>query len=347
MRKALKEKIKSLPQRPGVYFFKDKEGKVIYIGKAKDLKKRVLSHFSKKSDWFLDFSDKIYDLEVIETENENEALILENEFIKRLQPRYNIAFKDDKNYFFVGFSQETWPRVFLTHQPKTKAEFLGPFVSGRKLKSYLSNLRKIFPFKSCSNFPKKRCLYFDLGLCPGPCLEKIRNSKSKLKNYLLSLKALKEFLKIYLLKSGRVEGYDISHLSGKFIVGSMVVFEKNEPVKSEYRRFKIKTLKKANDPKALREVILRRLKHSEWKMPSLIVLDGGKAQLKATKKIEIPSVALAKKGRFEGKIYSHFSKNYLLLSELPDEVRNFFLFLRDEAHRFALAYHRLKRKKEL
>ena len=346
MKKSLKEKLKNLSQKPGVYLFKDKEGKVIYVGKAKNLKKRVASHFSRKSTAFLDFSDKIYDFEVIETEGEKDALILENEFIKRLQPRYNIAFKDDKNYFFVGISKETWPRVFLTHQPKTKAEFLGPFVSGRALKKYLSNLRKIFPFRSCKNLSKKKCLYFDLGLCLGPCILASRKASFK-KKYQLLVAGLKEFLKISLLNSGRVEAYDISHLSGKFIVGSMVVFEKNKPQKSEYRRFKIKTLKKANDPKALKEIILRRLKHTEWKMPNLIVLDGGKAQLKATKNINFPSVALAKVKKFDGKIYSHFSKKYLLLSQLPEEVKNFFLFLRDEAHRFAISYHKLKRKKEI
>jgi len=347
MKEILKEKIKNLSQKPGVYLFKDKDNRIIYVGKAKNLKKRIASHFSKSSPNFLDFLNKIYDFETIETENEKDAIILENEFIKKFQPRYNIALKDDKNYFFVGISDETWQRVFLTHQKITKAKFLGPFVSGRELKKYLSNLRKIFPFRSCKNLPKKRCLYFDLGLCPGPCLQKIRNSYLKQKKYHLSIKGLEEFLKIYLLNSGRVEAYDISHLSGKFIVGSMVVFEKNKPKKSEYRKFKIKTLKKPNDPKALREIILRRLKHTEWKMPDLIVLDGGRAQLKATKNINFPSIALAKFKKFDGKIYSHFSKNYLLLSQLPEEVKNFFLFLRDEAHRFAISYHKLKRKKEI
>ncbi len=348
MKKILKEKIKKLPQKPGVYFFKDKNNKIIYIGKAKNLKRRIASHFSKSnSNNFLDFLNKIYDFEIIETENEKDALILENEFIKKLQPRYNIVFKDDKNYFFVGISAETWRRIFLTHQKTTKDKFLGPFVSGKELKKYLLNLRKIFPFRSCKNLPKKKCLYFDLELCPGPCLKKIKNSLLKQKKYHILVKGLEEFLKIYLLNSGRVEAYDISHLSGKFIVGSMVVFEKNKPKKSEYRKFKIKTLKKPNDPKALKEIILRRLKHSEWKMPDLIVLDGGKCQLQATKNINLPSIALTKFKKFDGKIYSHFSKKYVFLSQLPEETKNFFLFLRDEAHRFAISYHKLKRRKEI
>ncbi len=350
MTKNLKKQISSLPNKPGVYLFKNRLKKIIYIGKAKNLKKRVLGHFSKNKS-LGGFIGKVSSLDFIQAKNEKEALLLENELIKKYLPRYNIELKDDKNYFFVGFSKEAWPRIFLTHQPQKKsADFLGPFPSGKELKKYLENLRKIFPYRSCFRLPKKPCLYFSLKLCPAPCLEIVKNSKIKNKNYLLSLKSLKAFLEIYQLKSKRIEAYDISHIAGKSMVGSMVVFEKNKPKKSEYRRFKIKTLKKANDPFALKEIILRRLKHLEWKRPALIVLDGGRPQLnvvfKEIKNLNIPLAAIAKDKRSGEKIYSPFSKRPAYLKDFPQETKNFFISLRDEAHRFAITYHRNKRKKD-
>ena len=127
----------------------------------------------------------------------------------------------------------------------------------------------------------------------------------------------------------------------------MIVFKKNRPQKSEYRKFKIKTIKKANDILALKEILLRRMKHQEWPLPKLIVLDGGRAQLKAASWLDIPVIGLAKISRIKGKIYSPFGLNQILTTSLPSEVENFFLFLRDEAHRFAISYHHLKRKKSL
>ena len=352
MKTKLKTKIKETPSKSGVYLFKNQRGKIIYIGKAKNLRQRIKSHFQKKSTDFLNFSPKVVDFDFIITENEKEALFLENELIKKHQPRYNIELKDDKNYFYVVIEKSDWPRVSLTHQPsklsKKDCKILGPFVSGRELKKYLSNIRKIIPFRSCRNISKKPCLYYHLGLCPAPCLEKIKTSKIKQKQYLLSLVVLEELLKIYQLRSGRVEMYDISHISGKFMVGAMVVFEKNKPKKSEYRLFKIKTLSQANDPKALKEIISRRLKHQKWKKPNLIILDGGKAQLNSVKSFSLPAIALSKDKKHQiSKILTPFSKKALSVKALPKETQSFLFQIQEEAHRFAIKYHKLKRKKSL
>ncbi len=349
MRKVLENQIKSLPNKPGVYLFKNRLKKIIYIGKAKKLKKRVLSYFFKNKASVI-FVNKIFSLDFILTKNEKDALLLENELIKKYLPRYNVELKDDKNYFFLGISKETWPRVFLTHQPQRReAKFLGPFPKGKELKKYLEELRKAFPYRSCLRLPKKPCLYFDLKLCPGFCLQEIKNNKKS--NYNVALKSLKVFLNIYLLNSPRIEIYDISHISGHLIVGSMAVFKKNKPKKSEYRRFRIKTVKAQNDPLSLVEILSRRLKHNEWPKPSLIVLDGGKPQLNSVLKItgptKIPIVAIAKDKKFGDKIYSPFSLSPIFLKNLPEEVKNFFIFARDESHRFAISYHRLRRKKTL
>ena len=365
MKKELKEKIEKLPETPGVYIFKNENENILYIGKAKNIKKRVKQHFQKQQKWIWDFIEDIADVEVLECENEKEAMLLEAELIKRYQPKFNIEWKDDKNYFFVGITKEDFPRVFWTHQIKRKAQsakrkattqksklstthyslltnYLGPYVKGTDLKRFLAEIRRILPFRTCKNLPKKPCLYYHLGVCLAPC----KNKRQK-KKYQKMIETLKVLLRIYLQENVRIEGYDISNISGSLAVGSMVVFEKGKPKKSNYRRFRIKRVKGQNDVKSLREVLLRRMKHIEWDLPDLILLDGGKGQLKAANKIDIPTVALAKKGKHSGKLYSRFSKNFVLLDELPEEFKNLLLKVRDEAHRFAISYHKLRRRKVL
>ncbi|MAG44361.1 hypothetical protein CL633_00545 [bacterium] len=135
----------------------------------------------------------------------------------------------------------------------------------------------------------------------------------------------------------RIEAYDISNISGKFAVGSMVVFENNEISKNEYRKFKIKTVKKANDIAMLKEILQRRLRHKEWKYPDLIIIDGGRGQLNGilkvlrSCKIKIPVVAIAKYG-----------KDHLFKSDKSIKIKKQLIQqLRNEAHRFAIKYHRV------
>jgi len=349
MKEELKEKIEKLPETPGVYIFKDKNENILYIGKAKNIKKRVKQHFQKQQKWIWDFVEDIADVEVLECESEKEAMLLEAELIKRYQPKFNIEWKDDKNYFFVGVTKEDFPRVFLTHQTKLQIsncklqiDYFGPFVKGSELKRFLAEIRRILPFRTCKNLPKKPCLYYHLGVCLAPC----QNKRQK-KKYQKMIETLKVLLRIYLQEDVRIEGYDISNISGSLATGSMVVFEKGKPKKSDYRKFRIKKVKGQNDVKSLREVLLRRMKHKEWKIPDLILLDGGKGQLKAANKIDIPTISLAKKGKHSGKLYSRFSKNFVSLNELPEEFKNLLLKVRDEAHRFAISYHKLRRRKVL
>ncbi|MCD6270253.1 GIY-YIG nuclease family protein [bacterium] len=349
---SLTKKIKELTEKPGVYIFKDRLENIIYIGKAKNLRKRVVSHFRKSQNWHQDFKNKVKSIEIIESKSEKEAMILEAEFIKKYQPKYNVEWRDDKNYFFVGLTKEKFPRVFISHQPdkqsnagKTnkKFSFIGPFVKGKELKNLLKELRKIFPFRTCKNLPKKPCLYFDLFLCPAPCINRIEERK-----YNLIINGLKSLLLLYQGKKIRIEAYDISNLSGSLASGSMAVIKgwANREI-SKYRRFKIKSAKGGNDVACLKEIITRRLSHKEWKMPDLILLDGGRPQLKAIEQIDVPSIALAKIKKSSGKIYSHFSKSYILIDNLPENIRNTLLLARDEAHRFAISYHKLRRKKEI
>lgn len=172
-----KNNVSKLPKSPGIYAFK-KAGEVLYIGKAANLKDRVKNHFQQpafRSNLFINQADKIG---YIKTDSEIEALLLEAKLIKKYQPKYNIMWRDDKNYFFIGITKEDFPTIFITHQPlrqaqgkqKLKADYVGPFVEGRALKQTLNTLRRVFPYRTCKPYSGKPCMWYQLGRCPGPCL---------------------------------------------------------------------------------------------------------------------------------------------------------------------------------
>ena len=154
-----RNKISQLPKTPGVYTFK-KEAKLLYIGKAVNLKERVKNHSL----------EQINKVGYIKTNSEIEALILEAKLIKKYQPKHNVVWRDDKNYFYICISKEAFPRTFITHQPKKAFQSIGPFVDGSALKETLKVLRKVFPYRTCKNLPKKPCLWYQLDRCLAPCL---------------------------------------------------------------------------------------------------------------------------------------------------------------------------------
>lgn len=340
MNKSIKEHIQNLPTTSGVYIFKNKDEDIIYIGKAKHIRKRVQSHFSSKNH-AIDFYNKVHSIETIPTRNEKNALILENNLIKKYQPRYNLELKDDKNYTFVSLSPHDFPKIATTHQPKQKEyRYIGPFISARELRAYLKQLRKLFPYKTCSQSYDTPCLYADLELC-------IAHHPHTQEAYKTALHGLEAFLSLSAGKRVSLEGYDISHSQGSYMVGSMVRFTSKTPKKDLYRRFKIHHSSQ-NDPKALHEIISRRLTHPEWPLPNLILVDGGKGQLTHLKNLSIPVIALAKgvgRDMRNGTIYSPHGS--IPLSSLPPSISEILLRLRDEAHRFAITYQRLHHKKTL
>ncbi|HOX29529.1 MAG TPA: GIY-YIG nuclease family protein [Candidatus Paceibacterota bacterium] len=339
---ALKNQIDRLPDRSGVYFFKDGKESILYVGKAKNLKKRVISHFSRPEQHAWDFMSQVSRVDFIETANENDALLVESQLIKKYQPKFNVVWKDDKAYFYVAATKEKFPRVFITHQPKNieVSRLAGPFTRGAELKTLLKELRKIFLFRTCRHIPKKPCLYYSLALCPAPCLNKRIGAR-----YGQSIDALFALLALYRPDKLRIEGYDISNISGTLAVGSMAVFEGGHRKASDYRKFKIRTVEGQNDVASLKEIFSRRQKHAEWPKAGLVLLDGGKGQLKAARGYLGPVIALAKIQRSSGKIFSPFSKTFVLLDKLPRDLRNILLRVRDEAHRFAITYHKSRREK--
>ena len=187
-----RNKISQLPKSPGVYAFKNKE--ILYIGKAANIRERVKNHFQQPAYRDNLFINQVSKIGYIKTKSEIEALIFEANLIKKYQPKYNVVWRDDKNYFFVGMTNEDFPRIFLTHQPNpisnlqfTIYNFAGPFVDGKALKQTLKILRKVFPYRSCKTLPKRPCLWYHLGRCPAPCL-----IKTKLEEKILFEKIKKE-----------------------------------------------------------------------------------------------------------------------------------------------------------
>jgi excinuclease ABC subunit C len=177
-----KEKISRLPKVPGVYCFK-KGKEILYIGKAANLRERVKNHFQQPSYKDYLFLDKVEKVGYIKTNSEIEALILEAELIKKIQPKFNVIWKDSKNYFFVAKTKEEFPRIFWCHQKKLEVkslklevEYVGPFVDGKALKETLKILRKVFPFRSCRVLSKRPCLWYHLGRCPAPCILKTKSA---------------------------------------------------------------------------------------------------------------------------------------------------------------------------
>jgi len=169
-----KEQAKSLPHLPGVYLMKDVLGRIIYVGKAKDLRKRVTSYFLSGRDVKTSFLvSKIASIEYIITGNEYEALVLENNLIKQHNPHYNISLKDGKSYPLIRITNEPFPKVFKTRRViKDGSEYYGPYPDGSKLVQYLELIDRLFPLRKCATPLRKRyspCLYYHIGRCCGPC----------------------------------------------------------------------------------------------------------------------------------------------------------------------------------
>jgi len=401
--------MEKLPRTPGVYAFKNNE-EILYIGKAANLKERVKNHFQSPSYRDNLFLDKIKKIGFLETGSEIEALLLEANLIKKYRPKYNIMWRDDKNYFYVAISKEKLPFVSITHQPKKSLNLIGPFVDGTALKKTLRLLRKVFPYYSSKKHPKTRCLWCHLKLCPGPdpdlrqylkglknlaeVLRGKRNSvlgnlKKEMKNasqgqdfekaaktrdQIRVLERIMENAKVFepvnptswqktqaLLKKAvgvkrnisRIEGYDISNIQGHEATGSMVVFIDGLLNKSLYRKFKIKIAGKPNDTAMISEVIKRRLGHSEWLLPELMLIDGGKGQLNAALKVKNQNASLRKKikilslAKKNNDLFIEGRRKPIPLKTLSREIFNIILQIRDESHRFAISYHHKLRRIDL
>ena len=192
MNLTLKKKLELLPDNPGCYLYKDNIGEIIYVGKAKNLKNRVKSYFTgthnKKTQTLV---SKIEDLEYIIVNSEKEALLLENNLIKKYRPYFNIRLKDDKSYPYLMITKEEHPRLLMTRKYKknNKNIYFGPYVDIKSATEVKKILDKIYPLRKCNPVEKRPCMYYQIGECIGPCAKKItiddyKSQISKIKSFL-------------------------------------------------------------------------------------------------------------------------------------------------------------------
>ncbi len=535
MEDKLKQRLAELPDKAGIYFFKNAGGEIIYIGKARSLRDRVRTYFLAPADLKVaNIRSETADIDFILTGSEKEAAFLENNFVQRYQPKFNLRLKDDKSFPYLKLTVgERYPNVTLTRKVEDDdARYFGPFSPASQARKTIHLLNRYFGIRGCEEtIPGKRrraCLEHDLKLCSAPCVGSIGEAeyRENINNGLLFLegrtdqllKALKQRMEaasthldfeqaahwrdlirtmeqikerprfisvgledtdifglardvdrlaLYvffmrrgkvreaeelvsrepegtateaalarilkgfygqsedlprkilisravdsipelsqwisrkkgspvrvlvpqrgrdrklvemavrnaerLLKKaepehpalsdlsgilglakppGRIEGFDISNTGGQESVGSVVVFEGGEPSRSEYRKYKIKSIAGPNDVASLQEVIRRRyarLLREKLKLPDLILVDGGKGQLHAAQ-IEldklglagIPVVSLAKR---EEVVFTPANKEGLRLDRTAPALK-LLQHIRDEAHRFAVTFHRQRRKKK-
>ena len=418
---ALKEKVRALPDTPGVYLMKDRLGRIIYVGKAKSLKKRVSTYFHAGRARALRHQPKIRtliemiaDLEIIEVNSEPEALLLEGKLIKQWRPKYNTDFTDDKRFLLVRLDLEAeLPRFVLTRFKKdTRSRYFGPFAHSGLLRKTLASMRKQFGILLADSSPQQITpgtwqLYNDVrselyGWPNQVTAEEYRprvtlaceflEGKSRewlatLREEMMARSAKQEFEKAAELRDvvlalektlertrkftrdltklrpdqaglkelqgalglngppSHMECFDISHISGTFVVASMVHFTDGRPDKGQYRRFQIKSFIGNDDFRAMEEVVARRYRRlieEQKPFPDLVVIDGGRGQIGAALKAFVgldcmppPLIGLAKKQ--ETIIFPDDRKPLNL--PLGNAGLNILQRLRDEAHRFANTYN--------
>ncbi|HVU22932.1 MAG TPA: excinuclease ABC subunit UvrC [Opitutus sp.] len=425
----LKEKVRRLPDRPGVYLMKDRLGRIIYVGKAKSLKRRVSSYFQRgraraalhpKIGALIGL---IRDFDTIEVKSEPEALLLEGKLIKQWRPRYNTDFTDDKRFLLVRLDpREELPRFRLTRIKKDdRSRYFGPFAHSGLLRKTLAQMRRQFGILLADGMPQKLPdgawqLYDDVreeiyGGANVISADEYRRRvddaaaflEGKSREWLGTLRAemeaaaakqefekaaelrdvvfaLEETLRktrrferldptrpaadeealralaeaLHLAQPPRtIECFDISHISGTFVVASMVHFADGRPDKDNYRRFQIKSFIGNDDFRAMEEVVgrrYRRLAAEHKPFPDLVVIDGGTGQVGAALKAFVgldamppPLIGLAKKR--ETVIFPDGREPLNLPLNHP--ALNLLQRVRDEAHRFANTYNADLRSKKI
>jgi len=375
-------KAKKFPLSSGVYFFIDSKGTILYIGRAVSLKKRILNYFQKNIDPRI--SEMVMlakDLKFQKTTNLLEAIILEANLIKKYWPKYNIKEKDDRSFLYIVIPKKNFSKPLIARNkelekfPTSSAHVFGPYQSYGLLRNALKIIRRIFPYSTCLINSGKPCFDYQIGLCPGACINKItaKDYQKNINNIILLLKGESKKLMERLKKDNpqqasslshiqdvaliersdfndqeinskniikRLECYDISHLSGKETTGAMVVATNGLIDKSQYRLFKIKQAPANDDLRSLEEMIGRRLNHKEWQYPDIIILDGGKPQVDFIYNFfaqRLINIPLIGISKLQNDklVYSKNTKKSF--KDLAEINKPLFLKMREEAHRFANA----------
>jgi excinuclease ABC subunit C len=431
----IRQKLGTLPHKPGIYLMRDRFGTVIYVGKARDLRRRVSQYFqpSRRLGWDLKFkalTEAIHDFDFHVVRSEPEALLLEGKLIKEFHPRYNVSFRDDKRFLLLKVNlNDPIPRFTLTRLKQDDgARYFGPFPNSSALRSTLALVRRQYHLRGCRPLTPterdyKHCLYAHLKYCTAPCIGNVGRAEyleqvtaacdflagqcaemqGQLESEMKKAAAAQEYERAAQLRDlladlrhttqkvsrfervpyslplaldpekdlaelaqalglaappPRIEGFDISNISGTFKVASLVSFRDGRPDRANYRRFKIKTVAGQDDFASVAEVVRRRytrmlegskvqslkskVPETDSAFPDLILVDGGKGQLSAARaELEklglghIPTIGLAKE--FE-EIYRPGEKEPLRLSHASGALK-LLQRVRDESHRFANTFN--------
>ena len=397
---------------------KDRFGTVIYVGKARDVRKRVSQYFhpSRRMGWDVKFRalvDAICDFDIHLVKGEPEALLLESRLIKQFKPRYNVSLRDDKRFLMLKVNlNDPIPRFVLTRlKVDDGARYFGPFPDSRALRRSIDLARRNFNLRGCKPLNPgendyRHCLYGHIEVCSAPCVGKVSLSQyraqveracdfleghcseilenlessmaaasdqrdyeraARFRDQITALKDttrktiryrklphqfpksldpqsdLMELAEILHLTRppARIEGFDISNISGTFMVASMVVFRDGRPASADYRKYRIKGIAAQDDFACMAEVVRRRysrLIKEDREMPDLILVDGGKGQLSSALKSlsrlglgDLNVIGLAKE--FE-EIYMPGGKEPIRLG-LDNNALRLLQRIRDESHRFA------------
>lgn len=371
----LKSKLQEVPNKPGVYFWLDKNKQVLYVGRATSLKSRLSQYFQKNIESRIaEMVTTAQDLRWTVCDSLLEAIILEAKYIKEYWPKYNIVDRDNRSFLYIVIPTGDYPKPIIVRGqdlkkfPESRAKVFGPYQSRTLLSNALRLIRPIFPWSNCVPKSGKACFDYQIGLCSGACIEKITPTayQKNINNLILLLsgertrlikkllkenpnqaKALKHLQDVSLLtrednlqekKLSRIEGYDISHLNGQESYGSMVVFSGGEADKNEYRLFKIKEAPSGDDERALTEVLLRRFAHKDWQIPELLMIDGGAPQISFISKELLKNninIPLVGISKFGGDKLVFVRGTSNNFKALAKNIKPTLLKVREEAHRFA------------
>ena len=427
MTELVRERLKTVPNRPGCYLMRDRRGIIIYVGKAKNLRRRVSSYFragARHPPKVRSMVDTVYDFEFMTVKNEAEALLTEASLIKKYKPHFNILMRDDKRYLTLRADPSApWPRFTCVRIVREDgARYFGPFPSSPIVRAAKDFVEKRYGIRECEALIPdadchRHCLADVIRTCSAPCLGKVSPEdyrknfdeacaflegkrpsvfaevEEKMRvaaaahdyesaaRYRDTLAALREMTKAHFVRKSpemhrqdalrgiaelaeaiglpkpprTIECVDISNLFGTHSVASMVVARDGLPDGRYYRHFKIRTVVGADDPLSMAEVVRRRYGPESTLLETspradLFICDGGITQLRAARAAfaeigvtDIPTVGLAKQ---QEEIVLDDGRENLFL---PRDSQALFVCtrLRDEAHRFAITYHRNLRERTI
>ena len=420
----IRERVKNLPDRPGCYLMRDRRGAIIYVGKAKNLKRRVSQYFrpgARHAPKVRSMVNTVWDFEVMTVKNEEEALLTESALIKKYKPRFNILMRDDKRYLALrADASAKWPRLVCCRIVRDDgARYFGPFPSSPVVRMAKDFAEKRWGLRGCNAIEPdaechRHCGADVIRSCSAPCLGRISEaeyrerfeeacaflggSRPETFDELVSemsgaaekgdyeraarlrdmIAALRQMTKAHFVRRDGaaraqqamkgiadlaeaiglpappriIECADISNLFGTHSVASLVVARDGIPDRRYYRHFRIKTVEGADDPRSMAEVVKRRFADESIRLerPDLFICDGGITQLNAARAAlaevglgDIPTVGLAER---QEEIVLGDGRPSLML---PRDSEALFVCtrLRDEAHRFAISYHRNLRERTI